>query len=138
MAGSNVVFTGAPMPDVRFGLEHPRRDGSRAKKLRLPRSNSGSERSNESRRSRFILPARLWARRRCFQLGGCAVPIQTLFMRVEGWQDATMIQAYCEGFGVRVISFRFVSNSRGALHQDTGDFSRQLIAAPTRLRVLRG
>src|SRR5258708_8676563 len=108
MAGSNVVFHLAANADVRFGLEHPRRD--------LEQNTIATFNVLEAMRSNGIKKIAFSSTGSVY--GEAAViptpedapfPIQTSLYAASKVAGETMIQAYCEGFGFEGYIFRFVS-----------------------------
>jgi len=67
----------------------------------------------------------------------CPVPVQTSLYGASKMACEGLIAAYCEGYGFEGYVFRFVSLLGPRYpHGHVFDFVRQLIADPTRLRVL--
>jgi UDP-glucose 4-epimerase len=136
MAGSEMVFHLAANADVRFGVEHPRRDldqntiatfnvleamrGTGARKIAF--ASTGSIYGEAS-----VIPTPEHA----------PFPVQTSLYGASKLAGEGLIQAYCEGFGFQSWIFRFVSIlGERYTHGHVFDFYRSLRADPSRLRVL--
>ena len=136
MGGCDSVFHMAANADVRFGTEHPRKD--------LEQNTVGTWNVLEAMRARGI-------RRIAFASTGSVYgepklfptpednpfPVQTSFYGASKLAAEGLIQAYCEGFGMRACIFRFVSllGPRYS-HGHLIDFYRQLREHPDFLNVL--
>ena len=108
MAGADIVFHLAANADVRFGLQHPRKDleqntiatfnvleAMRANSIRdIAFSSTGSVYGEAS-----MIPTPEDA----------AFPIQTSLYGASKLAGEGLIAAYCEGYGMRGFIFRFVS-----------------------------
>jgi len=136
MAGSEVVFHLAANADVRFGTDHPRRD--------LEQNTIATWNVLEAMRTQGI-------RRIAFSSTGsvygeapviptpedCPFPVQTSLYGASKLAAEALIQAYCEGFGMQAIIFRFVSiMGERYTHGHVFDFYKQLLEHPGDLRVL--
>jgi UDP-glucose 4-epimerase len=136
MAGADIVFHLAANADVRFGLEHPRKDleqntiatfnvleAMRANGIRdVAFSSTGSVYGEAS-----VMPTPEDA----------AFPIQTSLYGASKLAGEGLIAAYCEGYGMRGFIFRFVSIlGERYTHGHVFDFYRKLLADPNRLAVL--
>jgi UDP-glucose 4-epimerase len=136
MAGADIVFHLAANADVRFGLEHPRKDleqntiatfnvleAMRANVIRdIAFSSTGSVYGEAS-----VIPTPEDA----------AFPIQTSLYGASKLAGEGLIAAYCEGYGMRGFIFRFVSIlGERYTHGHVFDFYRKLLADPNRLAVL--
>ncbi len=136
IAGCDTVFHLAANADVRFGLEHPRKD--------LEQNTVATFNVLEAMRSNGIKKIAFSSTGSAY--GEAAViptpedapfPIQTSLYAASKVAGETMIQAYCEGFGFEGYIFRFVSIlGERYTHGHVFDFYRQLWQDPTRLRVL--
>jgi len=136
MAGSDVVFHLAANADVRFGLDHPRKD--------LEQNTIATFNVLEAMRSNGI--SRMVFASTGSVYGESAViptpedapfPIQTSLYAASKVAGESLIQAYCEGFGFEGYIFRFVSIlGERYTHGHVFDFYKQLTTDPTRLRVL--
>jgi UDP-glucose 4-epimerase len=136
MAGSDVVFHLAANADVRFGTDHPRRD--------LEQNTIATWNVLEAMRTQAI-------RRIAFSSTGsvygeaaviptpedCPFPVQTSLYGASKVAAESLIQAYCEGFGMQSCIFRFVSiMGERYTHGHVFDFYKQLLEHPGELRVL--
>ena len=134
--GIDTVFHLAANADVRFGLEHPRRDLEQntiatfnvLEAMRIQRakviafSSTGSVYGEAS-----VIPTPEDA----------AFPIQTSLYGASKLAGEGLIAAYAEGFGIKAFMFRFVSIlGERYTHGHVFDFYRKLQSDPTRLEVL--
>lgn len=136
MAGADMVFHLAANADVRFGLEHPRRDleqntlatfnvleGMRAAGVTQIAFASTGSIYGES--SRIPTPE------------DAPFPVQTSLYGASKLACEGLIAAYAEGFGIRAWIFRFVSIlGERYTHGHIFDFCRSLRMDAARLRVL--
>jgi UDP-glucose 4-epimerase len=136
MRGADIVFHLAANADVRFGLEHPRKDleqntiatfnvleAMRANKVgRIVFSSTGSIYGEAT-----VIPTPEDA----------PFPVQTSLYGASKLAGEGLIEAYCEGFGMRGWIFRFVSIlGPRYTHGHVFDFYAQLLDHPSRLDVL--
>jgi UDP-glucose 4-epimerase len=136
MDGVEVVFHLAANADVRFGTDHPRRDleqntiatwnvleAMRAQGVsRIVFSSTGSVYGEAE-----VIPTP----------EDCPFPVQTSLYGASKLAAEGLIQAYCEGFGMKACIFRFVSiMGERYTHGHVLDFYRQLLEHPGELRVL--
>jgi UDP-glucose 4-epimerase len=136
MAGCDTVIHLAANADVRFGLEHPRKDleqntiatfnvleAMRASGIqRIAFSSTGSVYGEAT-----IIPTPEDA----------PFPIQTSLYASSKLAGEAMIHSYCEGFGFEGYVFRFVSIlGERYTHGHVFDFYRQLLEHPGHLKVL--
>ena len=136
MAGSNIVFHLQANADVRFGLEHPRKDLEQNaiatfNVLEAMRGNGIKDIVFSSTGSIYgdaeVVPTPETA----------PFPIQTSLYGASKLAGEGLIMAYCEGYNFRSWIFRFVSIlGERYTHGHVFDFYRQLLADPTRLAVL--
>jgi UDP-glucose 4-epimerase len=134
--GSEMVFHLAANADVRFGTEHPRRDldqnaiatwnvleAMRRKGIRrIGFSSTGSVYGEAS-----VIPTP----------ETCPFPVQTSLYGASKLAAEGLIAAYCEGFGMQGLIFRFVSIlGERYSHGHVFDFYKQLLEHPDHLRVL--
>ncbi len=136
MAGCDVVFHFAANADVRFGLEHPRKD--------LEQNTIATFNVLEAMRANGIQKIAFSSTGSVY--GEAAViptpedapfPIQTSLYGASKVAGENLIQAYCEGFGFEGYIFRFVSIlGERYTHGHVFDFYRQLREHPQRLRIL--
>jgi UDP-glucose 4-epimerase len=136
MAGCDTVFHLAANADVRFGLEHPRKD--------LEQNTIATFNVLEAMRANGIKTIAFSSTGSVY--GEAAViptpedypfPIQTSLYAASKVAGEGMIQAYCEGFGFEGYIFRFVSIlGERYTHGHIFDFYQQLLAHPDHLKVL--
>src|SRR5258707_3040168 len=136
MAGCDTVFHLAANADVRFGLEHPRKDLEQNTVATF--NVLEAMRSNGIKKIEFSSNGSVYGESALIPTPEDApFPIQTSLYAASKVAGETMIQAYCEGFGFEGYIFRFVSIlGERYTHGHVFDFYRQLITDPTRLRVL--
>jgi UDP-glucose 4-epimerase len=136
MAGSEVVFHLAANADVRFGLEHPRKD---LEQNTIATFNVlEAMRTNAIKKIAFASTGSVYGETAVIPTPEDApFPIQTSLYAASKVAGESLIQAYCEGFGFEGYIFRFVSIlGERYTHGHVFDFYRQLRQDPTRLRVL--
>ena len=136
MACADIVFHLAANADVRFGLEHPRKD--------LEQNTIATANVLEAMREAGV-------RRICFSSTGSVYgepevfptpetapfPVQTSLYAASKLAAEGMIAAYAEGYGMQAFLFRFVSIlGERYTHGHVFDFYRQLKAHPQYLEVL--
>jgi len=136
MGGCDFVFHLAANADVRFGLNHPKKDldqntiatfnvleGMRANGIKgIAFSSTGSVYGEAS-----VIPTP----------EDVAFPIQTSLYAASKIAGETLIQAYCEGYGFEGYIFRFVSIlGERYTHGHIFDFYRQVLDHPDYLKVL--
>src|SRR5271166_5164448 len=134
--GADLVMHFAANADVRFGTEHPRRD--------LDQNSIATwnvleaMRRNDIRRIAFSSTGSVYGEAQLIPTPeNCPFPVQTSLYGASKLAAEGMIAAYCEGFGMQGLIFRFVSilGARYS-HGHVFDFSKQLLEHPGRLRVL--
>jgi UDP-glucose 4-epimerase len=136
MKGSEFVFHLAANADVRFGLDHPRRD--------LEQNTWGTfnvleaMRANGVRRIAFSSTGSVYGETAAIPTPENApFPIQTSLYAASKLAGEGLISAYCDGFGFRAWIFRFVSIlGERYTHGHVFDFYKQLMKDPRKLRVL--
>jgi len=136
MRGSEFVFHLAANADVRFGTDHPSRD--------LEQNTIGTFRVLEAMRATGVTQIAFSSTGSVY--GEATViptpedapfPVQTSLYAAAKVAGEALIQAYCEGFGMRAWIFRFVSIlGERYSHGHVFDFYKSLRADPARLRVL--
>jgi UDP-glucose 4-epimerase len=136
MKGCEGVFHMAANADVRFGTDHPHRDleqnaiatfhvleGMRANGIKEIAFASTGSIYGESE----VIPTPEHA----------PFPVQTSLYGASKLAAEGLIQAYCEGFGMKAYIFRFVSIlGERYTHGHVFDFYKQLLSNPAELRVL--
>jgi UDP-glucose 4-epimerase len=136
MAGCDTVFHLAANADVRFGLEHPRKD---LEQNTIATFNVlEAMRSNQIKRLAFASTGSVYGEAAIIPTPEDApFPIQTSLYAASKVAGESLIQAYCEGFRFEAYIFRFVSIlGERYTHGHVFDFYKQLMSDPTRLRVL--
>ncbi|CAN5745300.1 NAD-dependent epimerase/dehydratase family protein [soil metagenome] len=136
MQGSDMVFHLAANADVRFGLEHPKKDLEQNTYATFHVLEA--MRATGVRRIAFSSTGSVYGEATVIPTPEAApFPIQTSLYGASKVAGENLIQAYCEGFGFEGYIFRFVSIlGERYTHGHVFDFYRQLLAEPTRLRVL--
>lgn len=136
VAGADMVFHLAANADVRHGTEHPARD--------LEQNTIGTfnvleaMRKGGVKRIAFSSTGSIYGEHRVVPTPEDApFPIQTSLYGASKLAGEGLIQAYCEGFGMSAVIFRFVSVlGERYTHGHVFDFCRKLFVDPTRLPVL--
>jgi len=136
MTGVDIVFHFAANADIRFGLEHPRKD---LEQNTIATFNVlEAMRANEVRAIVFPSTGPVYGEPKVFPTPEDApFPVQTSLYGASKLACEGLISAYCEGYGMRAWIFRFVSIlGERYTHGHVFDFVRQLRADPTVLHVL--
>jgi UDP-glucose 4-epimerase len=136
MAGVDFVWHFAANADVRFGLEHPRRD---LEQNTIATHNVlEAMRRNDVKKIAFSSTGSVYGEPKAHPTPEYApFPIQTSLYAASKLAGEGLIQAYCEGFGFTGYIFRFVSVlGERYTHGHVFDFCRKLMADPTRLEIL--
>src|ERR1700742_3187059 len=136
MAGCDIVFHLAANADVRFGLEHPRKD--------LEQNTIATFNVLEAMRGNgikdivFSSTGSIYGEAEVIPTPETApFPVQTSLYGASKLACEGLIMAYCEGYDMRAWIFRFVSIlGERYTHGHVFDFYRKLLADPTRLAVL--
>jgi UDP-glucose 4-epimerase len=136
VAGADIVFHLAANADVRHGTEHPERD--------LEQNTIGTfnvleaMRKGGVKRIGFSSTGSIYGEHKVVPTPEDApFPIQTSLYGASKLAGEGLIQAYCEGFGMSAVIFRFVSVlGERYTHGHVFDFCRKLFADPTCLPVL--
>jgi UDP-glucose 4-epimerase len=136
MAGSEMVFHLAANADVRFGVEHPRKDLDQNTIATF--NVLEAMRATGARRIAFASTGSIYGEASVIPTPEHApFPVQTSLYGASKLAGEGLIQAYCEGFGFQSWIFRFVSIlGERYTHGHVFDFYRSLRADSTRLRVL--
>jgi len=134
--GSEFVFHFAANADVRFGLDHPRKDLEQNtiatyNVLEAMRLNSINKIAFSSTGSVYgeakIIPTP----------EDCPFPVQTSLYASSKLAGEALISSYCEGFGFAAYIFRFVSIlGERYTHGHVFDFYKKLIENPKELYIL--
>lgn len=136
LEGVDAVFHLAANADVRFGVEHPRKD--------LEQNAIGTWNVVEAMRRRgvrriaFASTGSIYGEPEVFPTPeSCPFPVQTSLYGASKLAGEGFLEAYAEAFGIEVTIFRFVSilGPRYS-HGHVFDFYKQLREHPERLRVL--
>lgn len=136
MAGCDTVFHFAANADVRFGLNHPRRD---LEQNTISTFNVlEAMRSNGIKRIAFSSTGSVYGESAVIPTPEDApFPIQTSLYAASKVAGETLIHSYCEGFGFEGYIFRFVSIlGERYTHGHVFDFYKQLLEHPEHLRIL--
>ncbi len=136
MAGCDTVFHLAANADVRFGLNHPRRD---LEQNTIATFNVlEAMRANNVRRIAFSSTGSVYGEAETIPTPeDASFPIQTSLYAASKVAGEGLIHAYCEGFGIEGYVFRFVSIlGERYTHGHVFDFYQQLCEHPDHLRVL--
>jgi UDP-glucose 4-epimerase len=136
MAGCDFVFHLAANADVRFGLEHPRKD---VLQNTLATFNVlEAMRANGIKGIAFSSTGSVYGESAVIPTPEDApFPVQTSLYGASKLAGEGLIAAYCEGFGFEGYIFRFVSILGDRYtHGHVFDFYKQLVDDPKRLRVL--
>ena len=136
MEGSNFVFHLAANADVRFGLEHPRRD---LEQNTIATFNVlEAMRTNRVDKIAFSSTGSIYGESKVIPTPEDApFPIQTSLYGASKLAGEGLIAAYCEGYGMQSWIFRFVSIlGERYTHGHIWDFVKQMLKDPKNLRVL--
>lgn len=136
MEGCELVVHFAANADVRFGIDHPRKD--------LEQNTIATWNVLEAMREQgckrivFSSTGSVYGEPEIFPTPEtCPFPVQTSLYGASKLASEGMIQAYCEGFGMQAYIFRFVSIlGERYTHGHVVDFYRQLSEHPDHLHVL--
>jgi UDP-glucose 4-epimerase len=136
MNGQDVVFHLAANADVRFGTQHPRRD--------LEQNTIATHNVLEAMRVQgvprivFSSTGSIYGEPEVFPTPeDCPFPVQTSLYGASKLAAEGMISAYCAGFGMSGVIFRFVSIlGERYTHGHVFDFCRKLRANPDAIEVL--
>jgi UDP-glucose 4-epimerase len=136
MSASDFVFHFAANADVRFGLEHPRKD--------LEQNTVATFNVLEAMRANGVKQIAFASTGSIYGEAGIVptpedapFPLQTSMYGASKLAGEGLVAAFCEGFGMRAWIFRFVSIlGERYTHGHVFDFYKQLLADPKRLRVL--
>jgi UDP-glucose 4-epimerase len=136
MADCEMVFHLAANADVRFGLNHPRKDLDQ--NIIATWNVLEAMRANGIRRIAFSSTGSVYGEPQVFPTPEDApFPVQTSLYATSKVAAEGLISAYCEGFGMQGFIFRFVSIlGERYTHGHVVDFYQQLTAHPEYLDVL--
>jgi UDP-glucose 4-epimerase len=136
MRDCDFVFHLAANADVRFGLDHPRKD---LQQNTIATFNVlEAMRANGVHRIAFPSTGSVYGETEIIPTPEDApFPIQTSLYAASKIAGESLVQAYCEGFGFEGYIFRFVSIlGERYTHGHVFDFYQQLLNDPTKLRIL--
>jgi len=134
--GCDIVFHLAANADVRHGLEHPRRD---LEQNTIATWNVlEAMRKNAITRIAFSSTGSVYGEPTVFPTPeDCPFPVQTSLYGASKLAGEGLIQAYCHGYGLSGLVFRFVSIlGERYTHGHVYDFCASLRQDVTRLRIL--
>jgi len=136
MRGCDTVFHLAANADVRFGLEHPRKDLDQNTVATF--NVLEAMRANGIKRIAFSSTGSVYGEAPVIPTPEDApFPVQTSLYAASKLAGEGLIHAYCEGFGFEGYVFRFVSIlGERYTHGHVFDFYRQLAEHPGHLKVL--
>lgn len=136
MQGADLVLHFAANADVRFGLDHPRRD---LEQNTIATFNVlEAMRASDVRRIAFSSTGSVYGEATVFPTPENApFPVQTSLYGASKLAGEGLIASYCQGFGFQAWVFRFVSIlGERYTHGHVFDFYKSLCHDPSRLRVL--
>jgi UDP-glucose 4-epimerase len=136
MQGCDTVIHLAANADVRFGLEHPRKD---LEQNTIATFNVlEAMRANGIKRIAFSSTGSVYGEAEIIPTPeNHPFPTQTSLYAASKVAGETLIHSYCEGYGFEGYVFRFVSIlGERYTHGHVLDFYKQLIAHPDHLKVL--
>lgn len=136
MNGCDFVFHFAANADVRFGIEHPRKD---LEQNTIATFNVlEAMRANNIKKIVFSSTGSIYGEAQIIPTPENApFPIQTSLYGASKLAGESLIAAYCEGFGFQSWIFRFVSIlGERYTHGHVFDFYNSLKKDPNRLKVL--
>jgi UDP-glucose 4-epimerase len=135
-ASAEIVFHLAANADLRFGVEHPRKD---LEQNTIATFNVlEAMRANGARRIAFASSGAIYGEAEIFPTPEAApIPIQTSLYGASKLAGEGLIEAYCAGFGFQAHIFRFVSLlGERYTHGHVFDFYKKLLANPREIEVL--
>lgn len=136
MEGCEFVFHLAANADIRFGLEHPRKD---LEQNTIATFNVlEAMRANSIKKIVFSSTGPVYGEPEIFPTPeNLPMPVQTSLYGASKLAGESMIQAYCEGFGFQSWIFRFVSLlGERYSHGHVYDFYKKLLNTPEELHIL--
>jgi UDP-glucose 4-epimerase len=136
MAGCDTVFHLAANADVRFGLNHPRKDFEQNTTATFHVLEA--MRANGIKTIAFSSTGSVYGEAEIIPTPeNHPFPIQTSLYAASKLAGEGLIHAYCEGYGFEGYIFRFVSIlGERYTHGHVFDFYKQLLDHPDHLRVL--
>jgi len=135
-AGGDCVFHLAANADVRFGTHHPHKDLQQNTQATFHVLEA--MRANNIKRIAFSSTGSIYGEATVIPTPEHApFPVQTSLYGASKLAAEGLIQAYCEGFDFQAYIYRFVSIlGERYTHGHVFDFYKQLLADPSKLRVL--
>jgi UDP-glucose 4-epimerase len=136
MAGQEMVFHLAANADVRFGTDHPRKD---LEQNTIATHNVlEAMRGADIRQLVFASTSAVYGEPKVFPTPEDGpFPVQTSLYGASKLAAEGLVSAYCEGFGLQALIFRFVSIlGERYTHGHVFDFYKKLLADPTSIEVL--
>jgi UDP-glucose 4-epimerase len=136
MVDTDFVFHLAANADVRFGIEHPRKD---LEQNTIATYNVlEAMRVNNIKHIAFSSTGSVYGEAQVFPTPENApFPVQTSFYGASKLASEGLIQAYCEGFGIQAFIFRFVSIlGERYSHGHVFDLYKKLLRDPKELNIL--
>ena len=136
MRGCDCIFHLAANADVRFGLDHPRKDLEQ--NTIATYSVLEAMRKNGTRMIAFSSTGSVYGAAPVIPTPEtCPFPVQTSLYGASKLAGEGLIAAYCEGYGFTAWIFRFVSIlGERYSHGHVFDFYKSLLKDSSRLRVL--
>ena len=136
LSGYDCVFHLAANADVRFGLEHPRKDLEQNTLVTF--NVLEAMRVNNIKKIVYSSTGSIYGESQIIPTPeDCPMPIQTSLYAASKISCESMIQAYCEGFEFQSWIFRFVSVlGERYTHGHVIDFYSKLKKNPNKLHVL--
>jgi UDP-glucose 4-epimerase len=134
--GNEFVFHFAANADVRFGLEHPRKD---LEQNTIATYNVlEAMRLNSINKIAFSSTGSVYGEAKVIPTPeDCPFPVQTSLYASSKLAGEALISSYCEGFGFTAYIFRFVSIlGERYTHGHVFDFYKKLIENPKELYIL--
>ena len=136
MKGSDFVFHLSANADVRFGLQHPKKD---LEQNTIATHNVlEAMRQNDIKKIAFSSTGSVYGEAPVIPTPeNCPFPVQTSLYASSKLAGEALISSYCEGFGFTGYIFRFVSIlGERYTHGHIFDFYRKLTENPKKLEVL--
>jgi len=134
--GSEFVFHLAANADIRFGLQHPRKDLEQNTIATLDVLEA--MRLSDIKKIAFSSTGPVYGEPSVFPTPeDCPFPVQTSLYATSKLAGEGLISSYCEGFGFTGYIFRFVSIlGQRYTHGHVYDFCKQLMNNPDELTIL--
>ncbi len=135
-AKPDVVIHLAANADVRFGLEHPRKDLEQGTTVTF--NVLESARLAGAKKIAYSSTGSVYGEPTVFPTPeNCPFPIQTSLYAASKLSGEALLQAYAEGYGIKGYIFRFVSILGDRYtHGHIYDFAQKILKDPTAIEVL--